>query len=213
MAKADISQIRRDYNQGSFSEKSAAGSPFEQFDKWLSDAKELDFPDPTAMALSTVNSEGMPSSRIVLLKNFDDRGFVFFTNYDSKKGKELSHNKKASVLFFWDKLERQVRIEGTIEKATSEESDAYYQTRPYTSRIGAWASKQSETLKSRFTLLREVAGFVAKYPINTPLPPYWGGYRLVPNYFEFWQGRPSRLHDRIVYELINNEWKKKRIYP
>ena len=133
----------------------------------------------------------------------------FFTNYDSKKGTELEENNKASILFFWDKLERQVRIEGEIEKISSQESDKYYQTRPFASRIGAWASKQSQPLKSRFTLLREVAGFIAKYPINTPLPPYWGGYRLKPNYFEFWQGRASRLHDRIVYELINKQWKEK----
>ncbi len=213
MSKEDISQIRRDYNQGSFSEKNTDPSPFIQFEKWLNDAKAVDFPDPTAMIVSTVNSQCAPSSRVVLLKNFDDRGFVFFSNYDSKKGDELSKNNKASFLFFWDKLERQVRIEGTIEKVSPEESDEYFQTRPFTSRIGAWASKQSHELKSRFTLLREVAGYVAKYPLHTPLPPYWGGYRLTPNYFEFWQGRPSRLHDRISYKLIDNQWLRNRLYP
>ena len=165
------------------------------------------------MAVSTVSREGMPSSRIVLLKSFDEDGFVFFTNYEGRKGTDLNTNPKASILFFWDQLERQIRIEGEVHKITPEESEAYFVTRSYTSKVGAWASKQSRELSSRYKLLREVAIVMAKHPVNVPLPPFWGGYRLVPSYFEYWQGRESRLHDRITYEKHSDGWDIKRLYP
>lgn len=213
MSKIDISQLRREYSSGSFTEKNTSSSPVEQFDKWLTEAETAGFLDPNAVAVSTVDDSGMPTARIVLLKSFDSAGFVFYTNYESKKGMDLAANPQASMLFFWDKLERQVRIQGKIEKISPEQSDKYFQTRSYTSKIGACASKQSKKLSSRYKLLREVAGYIAKHPINVPLPPYWGGYRLIPEYFEFWQGRESRLHDRIIYEKVDNAWKISRLYP
>lgn len=209
----DLNNLRRDYEKGEFSEKSANPNPFIQFDLWFKDAEKENYLEPNAMTLSTVSKDLKPSSRVVLLKNYDERGFVFFTNYDSKKGRELAANPAACIIFYWDKLERQIRIEGDVIKTTYEESDNYFQTRSYTSRLGAIASKQSEFLKSRFSLLKDVAKLIAKYPTHVPLPDYWGGYRLVPNYFEFWQGRPSRLHDRICYTKDGNVWIMKRLYP
>lgn len=213
MSKIDISQLRREFNSGSFSAKNADKSPFKQFDKWLTDSETAGFLDPNAVTVATVGKDGMPSMRVVLLKSFDERGFVFYTNYESKKGREMERSPLASMLFFWDKLERQIRIEGKIEKVSADESDAYFKTRSHTSKVGAWASKQSEPLSSRNKLMAEAALLMAKYPINVPRPPHWGGYRLIPEYFEFWQGRESRLHDRIIYELDGEEWKISRLYP
>jgi pyridoxamine 5'-phosphate oxidase len=209
----NIQQMRREYNKGSFDIKNTDESPFKQFELWFKDAVDVKMLDPNAMILSTATKNGKPSSRGVLLKGYNDNGFVFFSNYESRKAKEMAENPQASLIFYWDKLDRQIRIEGKIEKISEKDSDAYYQTRSYTSRLGAWASKQSEVLKSRFTLIRKVAVYAAKYPVNPPLPPYWGGYRLIPDYFEFWQGRESRLHDRISYTLENNSWKIERLYP
>ena len=206
-------QLRRDYTKGKFDETTASDSPFEQFKIWFQDAMDAGLTEPNAMIVSTVSKENKPSSRVLLIKKVDDKGFAFFTNYESRKGMEIENNPSGSILFYWDKVERQVRIEGRIEKVTPEESDEYFQTRPYESRLGAWASKQSQILTSRFKLLKEVAIIMSKYPVHVPLPPFWGGYRLVPEYFEFWQGRESRLHDRIVYEKINNSWNKMRLYP
>lgn len=213
MKKEDVSQLRHEYTAGSFTEKNAAKSPFDQFQKWFDDAKEIGVLDPTAMTVCTVGADGMPSARVVLMKAFDENGFVFYSNFESHKGCDLAQNPKAAILFFWDTLERQIRITGEVEKVSPEESFAYFDTRSYTSRVGAWASKQSRPLSSRYKLLREVAVMMAKYPVNVPLPPHWGGYRLKPQNFEFWQGRESRLHDRIVYEKNGNEWKTGRIYP
>lgn len=213
MTKINDYKDRRDYKKMSFNENNAAESPYDQFKIWFDQALDSGFLDPNGMSLSTVSKNGRPSSRMVLLKEFDNNGFVFFTNYESRKGIEIAENPYAAILFFWDKLERQVRIEGKIEKISEEESYNYFKTRPYTSRLGAWASKQSKHLTSRFKLMREVAILLAKYPKEVPLPPFWGGYRLKPDAFEFWQGRESRLHDRIKYELINNHWEKKRLYP
>lgn len=209
-----IQSLRKDYTQGRFDEKTAKDDPFEQFSEWFEQVLKSDFIEPTAMVLSTVDKNGIPSSRVVLLKKFDNSGFVFFTNYESKKGNDIEENPNVSLLFYWDKLERQVRIVGKAEKISKEESEEYFRTRPYLSRIGAWASKQSSPLKSRFTLMREVAKLTIKFPKEVPLPPHWGGYRIVPYYFEFWQGRPSRLHDRIAYILqANGTWTKQRLYP
>jgi pyridoxamine 5'-phosphate oxidase len=208
-----LDNLRKDYTKDSFTEKTALKNPFEQFKLWFDDAVNYPMMEPNAMALSTVNSEGKPSSRIVLLKRYDENGFVFFTNYESRKGKELEKNPYASLLFYWDKLERQIRIEGITEKISIEESEDYFQSRPYESRLGAWASKQSEVLPSRFTLIREVAKLLVKYPAKVPLPPFWGGYRLKPDMFEFWQGRPSRLHDRIRYSYRGGLWVIERLYP
>lgn len=209
----NIGDIRHDYGKFKLDEKSIAKDPFVQFKIWFDDAVAADYKDPNAMAVSTVDAHGRPSSRIVLLKGFDQNGFVFYTNYESQKGSELSVNKFASILFFWDKHERQIRIDGKVEKTSPEESDKYFQSRPYTSRIGAWASEQSSVLKSRFTLMRKVAKLIVKYPTHVPLPPFWGGYRLVPDKFEFWQGRESRLHDRFKYKLDNGIWTIDRLSP
>ena len=208
-----VANIRMNYEKGELTESAAKPSPFEQFQLWLQEAIDLPVAEPTAMALATANAHGKPSSRIVLLKGLDNRGFVFYTNYDSRKGQELRQQACASLLFFWQPLERQVRIEGVIEKVTDQESDNYYQSRPLGSRIGAWASAQSQpvtvtALQSRVEQLR------AQYGETPPRPPHWGGYRLVPDYFEFWQGRPSRLHDRLVYiPSADNAWAIERISP
>lgn len=208
-----LKETHRDYKKSSLDINNICHDPIEQFAKWFDDAVKAGFPDPNAMCLSTASKEGKPSSRMLLLKDFDKNGFVFYTNYTSRKALEIEENPFGALLFFWDVLERQVRIEGRIEKISAEESDKYFQTRPYTSKIGAWASKQSSELPSRFTLLREVAKLMLKYPIKVPLPPFWGGYRLIPDLFEFWQGRPNRLHDRFQFKLIENNWEIKRLYP
>ena len=205
--------LRQDYARGKFDEKSLMTNPFEQFDKWFTEAVDAGAPEPNALVLSTATPDGKPSSRVLLLKSFDERGFVFFTNYEGRKGEEISANPYGSMLFFWQSLERQVRIDGRIEKISTEDSEKYFVTRPYTSRVGAWASKQSRPLKSRYTLIKEVAKLMAKYPINVPLPPFWGGYRLVPEEIEFWQGRPSRLHDRFRYTLTDGLWTPTRLAP
>jgi pyridoxamine 5'-phosphate oxidase len=213
MDNKDISQLRRDFNKGSFDIKNAHPNPFEQFAKWFEDARNSGSIEPNAMTLSTVSLDLKPSSRVLLLKSFSESGFIFYTNYDSRKGNELAANPNASLLFYWDILERQVRLEGIVRKISYEESEKYYKTRPYTSRLGAWVSKQSRVLSSRFSLMRDVAMLVAKYPVNVPLPEFWGGYILVPEYFEFWQGRESRLHDRICYHKDSTNWKIQRLYP
>lgn len=208
-----LNALRRNYGSRQFDENTAKDNPFEQFKIWFDDAVKAEFLDANAMTLATADKHGKPSARIVLLKNYDERGFVFFTNYESRKGNELNENPNASFLFFWDKLERQLRIDGTVEKISQEESFEYFKTRDYTSRLGAWASNQSRPLTSRFKLIRKVAGYMAKYPQDVPLPPHWGGYRLIPDVYEFWQGRKSRLHDRIRYFKDGDIWRKERLYP
>jgi pyridoxamine 5'-phosphate oxidase len=208
-----INDEHRDYGKSEFSEKSLTYNPFQLFSEWFRNAEKKLKADHNAFALSTVTKDGIPSSRIVLLKSFDERGFVFFTNYESRKGLELSENPNASILFFWSELEQQIRIQGKVEKITDSESNEYFQTRPYTSKIGAWVSKQSRPLSSRFKLLREVALKMLQTPKDVPLPPFWGGYRLVPIEFEFWQGRPSRLHDRFSFLKEGDNWKISRLYP
>ena len=210
---SDVSQVRRDYKKFKLDENSVDKNPVNQFRIWMEEALKGDFYEPTAFSLSTVSNENKPSSRILLLKGYDDRGFVFYTNYTSRKGEELEQNQNAAMLFFWDKFERQIRIEGQIVKVSKEESESYFQSRPYASRIGAWASQQSKLLKSRFTLLRQAAMLMVKYKTDVPLPDFWGGYRLIPNAVEFWQGRESRLHDRIKYVKNNGNWDIIRLYP
>lgn len=208
-----VANIRQNYEKGELVESSAKASPFEQFDLWLKQAIELPVAEPTAMTLATVGDQGRPSARIVLLKGVEPEGFVFYTNYESRKGQELAHQPWASLLFFWQPLERQVRIEGQIEKVSPENSDAYYASRPIGSRIGAWASNQSQSVKLE-QLKERVSQIEAKYGDNPPRPPHWGGYILKPSYFEFWQGRPSRLHDRLVYRPAEDGlWTMDRLAP
>ncbi|OZI52527.1 pyridoxamine 5'-phosphate oxidase [Bordetella genomosp. 4] len=193
-----VSDLRQSYEKSVLLEETAAASPLEQFSLWFDQALQAQVPEPNAMTLATVDNTGQPSARTVLIKGFDERGFVFFTNYESRKGRDLLANPRAALLFFWQPLERQVRIEGVIEKASAEESDAYFHSRPLGSRLGAWASEQSQPITRAELEAREQA-FRERYGDQPPRPPHWGGYRLVPTLFEFWQGRASRLHDRLRY--------------
>ena len=192
----------------------AESDPYKQFALWFREANEEIPVLPEGMTLATCGDDGQPQARVVLLKDFDHRGFVFFTNYDSAKGRELEQNDRCVVNFWWGPLERQVRITGRVEKVSDEESDAYFVTRPLGSRIGAWASNQSEPVESREILENRVADLEKKYPDgNVPRPPHWGGYRIVPDAIEFWQGRPDRLHDRLLYELTDGQWQISRLNP
>lgn len=212
--KRYISDLRRDYQLGGIDEKNTEASPFDQFKKWFDEALQSGILEPNAATLCTIGLDAYPNGRILLLKNFDKNGFVFYTNYQSAKGEELEKNPKAAMVFFWDKLERQVRIVGDIEKISREESKEYFDSRPIKNRIGAWASEQSKPLSSRFRLIRKFLAIASQYPSgNVPLPEFWGGYRLKPKEIEFWQGRQSRLHDRIKYTLLGNDWQKTRLNP
>ena len=190
-------------------------NPFRQFDAWFAQAVDAKLPEPNTMTLATVDSRGRPSARIVLIKGVDERGFMFFTNYESRKGRELADNPHASLLFYWIELERQVRIEGNVVKASPSESDQYFESRPLGSRIGAWASEQSQVIESRAVLEAREREISAKYGEHPPRPPHWGGYRLIPDAIEFWQGRPSRLHDRLLYTraVEGGDWQLARLSP
>jgi pyridoxamine 5'-phosphate oxidase len=214
MSDQPLSDLRKDYTQGEFDEGQAAAEPFDQFRGWLEQAIAARIPEPNAMTLATVGPEGRPSTRVVLIKGFDRRGLVWYTNYDSRKGRELAGNPQAALQFHWVEMERVVRIEGRVERSDPAEADAYYASRPLASRIGAWASPQSEELSSRAVLVARTAEFGLKFGLNPPRPPHWGGYRLIPDYWEFWQGRRSRLHDRICYRLgPDGQWSKHRLAP
>lgn len=210
-----LASIRKEYSLQSLEINQVAKDPFFQFSQWLKEAVEAEVLEVNAMCLSTVSKDGFPNSRVVLLKELDE-GFVFFTNYESAKGKELESNPKASLTFFWAEIERQVRIVGTVSKVSTEESDAYFLSRPYGSQLGAWASPQSQEILSRDVIETNQKDLERKFTeLAIIRPPHWGGYRLVPHRVEFWQGRPSRLHDRICYEKVlgSSSWKVARLAP
>ena len=209
----NIADLRKDYKLAALSRADSDLLPCKQFAKWFEEAIAAQLPEPNAMTLATVDQVGRPSTRVVLIKEFDDRGPVWFTNYHSRKGQQLAANPFAALQFHWVELERVVRIEGRVEKISAQESDAYFASRPLDSRIGAWASPQSEMISSRAVLLARAAEYAAKFMLNPPRPPHWGGYRLLPDRFEFWQGRSSRLHDRIQYRLDAGVWKIERLAP
>lgn len=213
-ARLDTSSLRKEYMEGSVDERDAPADPMLLFAAWLQQAIDAGLPEPYAMTLSTATLDGVPSARIVLLRAAEAGRFTFYTNYESRKGRELALNPHASLLFYWAELERQVRIDGTVRQCDAAESDAYFAARPYANRIGAWASRQSRVIGDRAGLEAKVTEFGAKYPESVPRPPYWGGYRLTAQGIEFWQGRPSRLHDRLRYRLRpEGDWQRERLAP
>lgn len=208
-----LAHLRKSYETGALDEESAASVPLQQFETWLTEALQSGIAEPNAMTLATVGPDGRPSTRVVLIKGCDARGIVWYTNYDSRKGRELAGNPHAALQFHWIELERVVRIEGQVERTSDAESDAYFQSRPLDSRLGAWASPQSQPITSRTVLVANAAKAAAQHGLHPPRPPHWGGYRLVPERWEFWQGRKSRLHDRLVYRLDDGHWLRERLAP
>src|SRR3954468_13221765 len=212
-----IAALRKSYERSELGEDASHADPLKQFDQWLTEAITAEVPEPNAMTLATVASNLRPSTRIVLVKGYDERGIVWYTNYASRKGRELAGNPFAALQFHWVELERVVRIEGRVEKTSAQESDAYFASRPLDSRIGAWASPQSEVISGRDVLVKNAAVAAARHLLSPPRPPHWGGYRLVPDRWEFWQGRKSRLHDRLRYRreagAEGNDWVRERLAP
>lgn len=214
MDPKQLYDLRKSYERDELDETQSSNAPLEQFARWFEQALASEIPEPNAMTVATVSADGRPSTRPVLIKSYDARGIVWFTNYHSRKGRELAANPFAALQFHWVELERVVRIEGRVEQVPAAESDAYYAQRPLTHRIGAWASPQSEAIPGRGTIVARAAEYGLKLGLNPPRPPHWGGYVLIPDYWEFWQGRSSRLHDRIAYRLQEDgSWRRERLAP
>ena len=211
--KMNVADLRKSYEKAELSEKESPSDPMLLFEKWLHEAVQAEIPEPNAMTLATVSRENRPSTRPVLIKGCDERGIVWYTNYESRKGLELSGNPCAALQFHWVELERVVRIEGRVEKISDRESDEYFGSRPFDHRIGAWASPQSQVIDGRTVLVTNAAKYAAKFMLNPPRPPHWGGYRLVPDEWQFWQGRKSRLHDRLRYRFNEGDWIRERLAP
>lgn len=210
----NIADIRKDYQLTVLDEQATGDDPFAFFHRWFHEAHEADANEVNAMTLATVNADGKPHARIVLLKGLDDKGFVFFTNYNSEKGKDISENKHVSVVFFWKELERQVCIEGVAERISTEESDTYFYSRPLGSQIGAWSSPQSQIIDNRDILEQNYLRYEKEFAGKIPRPQHWGGYRIIPHNIEFWQGRSNRMHDRIIFsQNANGTWSKNRLAP
>ncbi len=211
--------MREEYHAGTLGRDDLDSNPFAQFQTWFGEARSADIREANAMTVSTIGDDGAPTSRTLLLKDCDETGFTFFTNYESRKANEIAANPNGSILFFWKELERQIQVRGTIEKVSREESESYFFSRPYNSRIGAWASKQSKVIPNRDWLNDRIKDFAVKFPETdapdcVPLPDFWGGYRLIPSSFEFWQGQPGRNHDRFIYSRSeNNLWEAQRYSP
>jgi pyridoxamine 5'-phosphate oxidase len=209
-----VADLREEYTRAGLRESETDPDPIEQFRRWFEEALEANLHEPNATTLATATSDGRPSARVVLLKGFDERGFVFYTNYEGRKGRELEENPCAALVFYWGELERQVRIEGRVSRVSEEESDAYYRSRPLGSRLGAWVSEQSRPVGDRATLEQRLRELEAEYrEREVPRPPFWGGYRVEPEAVEFWQGRENRLHDRLLYRRSDEGWSMVRLQP
>ena len=210
----NIADLRKSYEKAELSESASRADPLQQFDQWLNEAIQGEVPEPNAMTLATVGADLRPTTRVVLIKGYDERGIVWYTNYQSQKGRQLAGNPYAALQFHWVELERVVRVEGVVEKVSDEESDEYFHSRPLDSRIGAWASPQSDVIESRTVLVTNAARYGAQFLLRPPRPPHWGGYRLKPDNWQFWQGRKSRLHDRLRYTLqADGGWLRERLAP
>jgi len=209
----NIAQLRKSYERAELDETASQADPLQQFEQWMTEAISAQVPEPNAMTLATVGPDLRPSTRVVLVKGFDAQGIVWYTNYDSRKGRQLAGNPFAALQFHWVELERVVRIEGRVEKVSDAESDAYFKSRPLDSRIGAWASPQSQVISGRSVLVANAAKYGAQFLLQPPRPPHWGGFRLVPDTWEFWQGRKSRLHDRLRYRMDQGQWQRERLAP
>ena len=211
--KTNVADLRKSYEKAELNEEASQADPLKQFDQWLHEAIRAEIPEPNAMTLATISKENRPSTRPVLIKGYDERGIVWYTNYESRKGIELAGNPWAALQFHWVELERVVRIEGKVEKVSDEESDEYFKSRPFDHRIGAWASPQSQVIASRTVMEKAAGKYAAEFPKDPPRPKHWGGYRLKPELWEFWQGRKSRLHDRLRYRVEAEGWRRERLAP